>query len=581
MVIWLGSAAHFDLVIRGGQLVDGTGGPARTADVAVRDGVVIEVGQVGGRGAREVDAAGAVVAPGFVDIHTHYDGQATWDKQLQPSSWHGVTTVVAGNCGVGFAPARPDHRDRLIELMEGIEDIPETALHAGLTWQWESFPEFLDALEAQPRDIDLATQVPHAALRVNVMAERALAGAAATGEDIAAMSRLAAEAVEAGALGFSTSRTINHKTLTGEITPSYDAGSDELVGISREIGRTGTGVLQYVTDWDDVDVDMNLMRAMVQASGRPLSASVLQHPLHADTYREVLAQITRANDDGLQVRAQVATRAIGLMMGLQCTLHPFMTNPKWKTIAHLPVAEQARIMADPDFKQAVIEARGERDHARLGAGAIRQFGRMYELGDPPDYEPDPSQAIAARAERDGRTALEYAYDLLIQDEGRALLYVPGGNYSSGNLDAVHEMLTHQYSVPGLSDGGAHVGTICDASFPTTLLQHWVRDRARDRLPLEFAVSRQARETARTVGLEDRGVLAPGYKADIIVIDMPNLTLRPPEMRYDLPAGKGRLLQRTDGYLHTFVSGVETYRDGEPTGDLPGQLIRGAQASPVR
>ncbi|ALC18721.1 amidohydrolase family protein [Streptomyces pristinaespiralis] len=571
---------EFDLVIRGGRLVDGTGGSSRTADVAVRDGLVVAVGRVGGAGAQEIDADGAVVSPGFVDIHTHYDGQATWDDRLQPSSWHGVTTVVAGNCGVGFAPVRPDHRDRLIALMEGIEDIPETALHAGISWDWQSFPEYLDALENRPRDIDLGTQVPHAALRVNVMADRALAGALATGEDIVAMSRIAREAVEAGALGFSTSRTINHKSLAGDITPSYDAGGDELVAISREIGRTGSGVLQYVTDFDDVEVDMRLIRQMVQASGRPLSVSLVQNPKN-DVYREVLAGIERANEDGLPVRAQVAPRAVGLVMGLQCTLHPFMANVHWRKIAHLPVSEQARAMADPEFKRAVLAASD--DHGmeqRAGMWAVRRFELMFELGDPPNYEPGREDSLAARAERVGRSPLELAYDVLLQDEGRGLIYVPALNYSSGNLDAVHEMLTHPYTLPGLSDGGAHVGTICDASFPTTLLQHWVRDRDGERLPLEFVISRQARQTAEAVGLHDRGVLAPGYKADINVIDLVNLRLGPPEVRYDLPTGKPRLLQRTHGYLHTVVSGVETYRNGEATGELPGRLVRGAKHGPA-
>ena len=572
--------AH-DLVIRGGTVVDGNGGTPVVADVAVDGGVVTEVGPDIGRGRREVDAAGAVVAPGFVDIHTHYDGQATWDERLLPSAWHGVTTVVMGNCGVGFAPVVPEHQQRLIELMEGIEDIPGTALHEGLSWEWSTFDDYLDALETRPHDIDFAAQVPHAALRVHVMGERAESGRPATADDIAAMAKLARAGVEAGALGFTTSRTLNHRSITGELTPSYDAGIAELAGIAAELGAAGKGVLQLVTDFVDVDADFDVMLAMMRASGRPLSVSLAQSPLSPQTYRDVLQRLADANVEGLRIRAQVAARGVGLLMGLPCTLHPFMTNPAWRRVAGMPIAEQVQAMRDPAFKADVLAAQTkEKNTALIGGRLIDKFHLMYELTDPPDYEPDPGQSIAARAARLGRTPEDVVYDLLLADDGYAMVYVTSLNYADGNLDAVHTMLTDPNTVPGLSDGGAHVGTICDGSFPTTLLQHWTRDRDHDRIPVEFIVQRQARDTARTVGLLDRGVLAPGYKADINVIDLDRLRLRRPQMRFDLPGGGRRLLQRAEGYRHTFVNGVEIYRDGEPNDDLPVRLLRGAQAAPA-
>jgi N-acyl-D-aspartate/D-glutamate deacylase len=453
-----------------------------------------------------------------VDIHTHYDGQASWDDRLIPSSWHGVTTVVMGNCGVGFAPVTPGHRQRLIDLMEGIEDIPGTALHAGLAWDWTSFGDYLGALAARRYDVDIAAQVPHAAVRVHVMGDRALAGEAATPDDVSAMAGLARAGVEAGALGFTTSRTLNHRSVTGELTPTYDSDVAELAGIAAALGEAGQGVLQLVADFLDVQADLDVILAMARASSRPVSVSLTQFPLRPLAYREVLTQLSAANEAGLVVRAQVAARAVGLLLGLQCTLHPFMTNPVWLD-------------------------------------------------------------IAARAAREGRAAADLAYDIITGDDGRAMLYVTALNYVSGNLDAVHEMLAHPCTLPGLSDGGAHVGTISDASFPTTLLAYWARDRDGGRLPVEYIVARQARDTARAVGLRDRGVLAPGYRADVNVIEMGRLGLRRPEMYFDLPGGGRRLLQRAEGYLHTFVRGQETYADGQPTDALPGGLIRGAQPAP--
>ena len=580
--------AEYDLVVRGGTLVDGTGAPGRTADVAVKDGVVAAVGtaekgRVAGRGTREVDADGCLVTPGFVDIHTHYDGQSTWDSSLAPSSWHGVTTVVFGNCGVGFAPVRPADHDRLIELMEGVEDIPGAALHEGLSWEWQGFGEYLDALGRRPHDIDFAAQLPHGALRLHVMGERGAQREEATSEDIAEMGRIAAAAMEAGALGFTTSRTLNHRTSRGEPTPTLTAAGPELAGIAEAVGRTGRGVLQVVSDFIDLEAEFAILRKMVEVSGRPLSISVAQSPVKPDNWIDILDEITRMNEAGLRTLGQVAARGVGILLGLSCTLHPFMFNPVWREIRELAPAEQARAMADPSFRERVLGAQEEQSRKSgssvLGGRLVEKYQLMFELGDPPDYEPDATRSLAARAEREGRTGAELAYDICMADEGRSFIYLPSLNYAGGNLDVVGRMLAHPYTVPGLSDGGAHAGTICDVSFPTTLLAYWGRDRERGRLDVPFIVSRQCRETARAVGLCDRGVLAPGYKADLNVIDFDGLQLQRPEMRYDLPAGGKRLLQSARGYLHTYVSGAEIYTDGTATGELPGRLVRGAQPAP--
>jgi N-acyl-D-aspartate/D-glutamate deacylase len=568
----------FDLIVRGGTVVDGTGSPARTADVAVKDGRVVEVGDVGDRATREIDADGAIVTPGFVDIHTHYDGQATWDPFLAPSSWHGVTTVVMGNCGVGFAPVHSHDRDRLVELMEGVEDIPGSALHEGLTWEWKTFSEFLDALERGAHDIDFATQVPHGPLRLHVMGERGAAREPATAAEIEEMGRLACEAIEAGALGFTTSRTLNHRTSRGEPTPTLTASREELVGIARAVGRSGMGVLQVVSDFIEAEEEFATFRQMVEESGRPLSFSLVQSPVDAQQYLKLMERLSEANADGLPMKGQVAARAIGLLLGLQCTLNPFMANPVWREISELSAEGQARAMKEPAFKERLLQAGAAPERKKLGGLIVTMFDRIFELEDPPSYEPEESQSIAARASREGRDPAEFAYDLLASGDGRTLLYLPFLNFLDGNLDAVGQMLRHEHTVPGLGDGGAHVGTISDGSFPTTLLSYWARDRHEGRIGLPFAVKRQCRDTATVVGLEDRGILAPGFKADLNVIDFERLGCRRPEVSYDLPAGGRRLLQRADGYLHTFVSGVEAYCTGEATGELPGRLVRSRPAS---
>ncbi|HEX5265240.1 MAG TPA: amidohydrolase family protein, partial [Acidimicrobiales bacterium] len=456
--------AEYDVVVRGGTVVDGTGCPSRTADVAVNDGVVVAVGTAGqgrvdGRGTREIDADGCLVTPGFVDIHTHYDGQSTWDSSLAPSSWHGVTTVVMGNCGVGFAPVRPSDHDRLIELMEGVEDIPGAALHEGLSWEWQSFSQYLDALETRPHDIDFAAQVPHGALRLHVMGERGARREEATEADIAEMGRIAADAIRAGALGFTTSRTLNHRTSRGEPTPTLTAAAPELAGIAECIGRTGQGVLQVVSDFIDVGAEFAILRQMVVASGRPLSVSVAQSPVKPDNWIDVLEEVSRMNAEGLPTLGQVAARAVGVLLGLTCTLNPFMFNPVWREISALAPAEQARVMADPDFRTRVLAAQAEMTSKKgssvLGGRLVEKYQLMYELGDPPDYEPRPEDSLAARAGREGRDGAELAYDICMADEGRSFIYLPSLNYAAGNLDAVGQMLAHPHTVPGLSDGGAH------------------------------------------------------------------------------------------------------------------------------
>jgi N-acyl-D-aspartate/D-glutamate deacylase len=578
--------AEFDLIVRGGSVIDGTGADARTADVAVVDGIIVEVAEAGrlsGSAHRTIDADGALVIPGIVDIHAHYDGQATWDSRLQPSSWHGVTTAVMGNCGVGFAPVHDADHNTLIELMEGVEDIPGAALHEGLSWNWNSFGEFLDAVEARPHDIDFAAQVPHGALRLNVMGERGANHEDATADDIAAMAELAREGIEAGGLGFTTSRTRNHKTSTGAYTPTLTAAPEELIGIAEGVGAAGTGVLQVVSDFLDVDAEFATLRAMVERSGRPLSISVVRNPLLPDDFRTWLAHITAANADGLVMTGQVASRAVGLILGLECTLNPFLTNPVYREIADRSLADKVVALCDPSFRERLLTEAGERARTRLGGNLIARFDLLFEMADEPDYEPSLDDSIFARATRTGVSAEELALDVMVHNggrqDGKGLLYLPFLNYVDGNLDGLHEMLVHPHTVPGLGDGGAHVGTICDGSFPTTLLSYWGRDRDRDRIALPYLVQQHCRDTARTVGLLDRGVLAPGYRADINVVDFDNLRLHKPEIVADLPAGGRRLLQRADGWRHTIVAGHETYRNGVATDALPGRLIRGAQPAP--
>jgi N-acyl-D-aspartate/D-glutamate deacylase len=564
-----------DLLVRGGRIADGLGSPLFEADVAVRDGRIVAVGHDLGPAREVLDAAGAVVAPGFVDIHTHYDGQAVWDSTLASSSWHGVTTAVMGNCGVGFAPVRVPDRDRLIELMEGVEDIPGVALHEGLDWDWESFSDYLRALERRPHDMDLCAQLPHGALRVYVMGERAARLEEATPDDVARMRELAAEAMRAGALGFSTSRSINHRTIKGDPTPSLRASEAELTGIAMGLADAGRGVLQLLSDFDtpSLEEEFAMLRRVVEKSGRPLSFTVAQKHDDPEGWRKLLQLVAQAVKDGLPIRGQVAPRPIGMLLGLQASLNPFSGSPMVREIADKPLPERVAIMRDPAFKASVLEHLGRTTRKRL------DLKLLFPFGDPPNYAPDPSTSIAAQAERTGRSPDDLAYELILQDEGRAFLYTPFANYRHGNLDACREMMEDPNTVIGLGDGGAHVGMISDASFPTFLMTHWSRECGRsDGFDLSWLIKRQTSDTARTVGLLDRGVVAPGMKADLNVIDVAKLALPAPRMTFDLPAGGKRLLQKAEGYRATVLSGIVTYRGGEATGALPGRLVRGPQAA---
>ena len=570
--------SSFDLVIRGGEVADGLGSALRNADVGVRDGRIVEVGKLAGSGRQEIDARGLLVTPGFVDIHTHYDGQVMWDSQLAPSSWHGVTTAVMGNCGVGFAPVRTRDHERLIELMEGVEDIPGAALHEGLGWGWESFADYLDAVERRPHDIDVCAQLPHGALRVYVMGERAARLEAATPDDIAQMRSLAAEAMRAGALGFSTSRSMNHRSIKGDPIPSLRATRDELMGIALGLRDAGRGVLQFISDFNapSLEVEFAMLRELVEVSGRPMSISLAQRHSSSRGWRKLLDLVGDAVAAGLTMRAQVAPRPIGVLFGLQGSRNPFSACPSFKAeVAALPLAGKVERLRDPLLRARLlveIEAlQGDSMGLRLTA-----FDRIFPFGDPPDYEPAARSSLAAQAASRGVSAAELAYDLLLEDEGRAFLFAPFANYADYNLDACREMLDDPNTVVGLGDGGAHVSIISDGSFPTYLLTHWGRDRPQGRFDLAWLVKRQTSDTARAVGLLDRGVIAPGMKADLNVIDMAKLGLSAPVMSADLPAGGKRLLQRASGYVATVVSGVPVYRDGQATGALPGRLVRGPQ-----
>ena len=573
----------YDLVIRGGTVHDGRGSAPRSADVAVVGDRIEAVGEIDvgriGPDTEVVDATGMLVTPGFVDAHTHYDGQVTWDPYLAPSTYHGVTTIVTGNCGVGFAPCRPDQRDWLIGLMEGVEDIPGTALHEGIDWRWETFPQYLDALETAPLAVDVGTQVPHGAVRAYVMGERGPAHEVATPEEIDQMAQVVREAVEAGALGFSTSRTIKHRDSKGVVTPSITAHADELVGIARAMGTTGKGVVQGISDFMDFEEEFELFRLMAEASGRTTSITVEQQDARPKWWRQLLDGISEAQAAGLDMRGQVPPRATGVILGLTATLNPFLLSAHYRPLSTLPLDERVAAMRDPEVRKSILS--DEVPELGLVTEIVTAWHKMFRLEDPPDYEPAAEDSFAGIAEREGRTPQEVAYDVLLEDDGRALIYHPLFNYLPGDLSYVREMMDHPHTVMGLSDGGAHCGTICDASFPTTVLQHWGRDRSRGpRFPVEDLIKKQTSETAALVGLLDRGVVEPGYKADLNVIDFERLRARRPTIVNDLPAGGRRLVQRADGYVATIVSGRVAFREGEPTGELNGRLIRGAQSPPM-
>ena len=579
----------YDLKITGGTLVDGTGSPPTRGDVAIRGDRIVAVGDCPGDAARVLDATGCLVTPGFIDLHTHYDGQATWDREMAPSSWHGVTTAVMGSCGVGFAPVRRGEEDRLVDLMEGVEDIPGAALHEGIPWGWQRFSQYLDAVDALPHAIDLLAHVPHDALRLYVMGERAAAGEAATPDDVAAMCAELADALDAGAVGLSIGRTDNHRTAAGRKTPGAEVHAPELMALAGVFSGRDKGVLQAVSDFDQekgadrFDAEFDLIEEMARAAGRPLSMSLMQRINVPMQWEQMLARVDQANAAGGQLWVQVAPRPIGVVLGFGTTFQPFMAHPTYKKLHHLPLRERIAELRKPEVRAQLFSERPDKiagDGSAMPPLADQMIARideaaflMFPFADPPDYEPDPASSLAMRAATTGKSTLEVLLDALCEDDGQALVYFAIFNYLGMNLDVVHQMLSHDRALMGLSDGGAHVGTICDASFPTTLLSWWARDRPGDRFTVEDVVHKLTGRQADYLGLGDRGVLEAGRLADLNLIDLDALELRRPELVADLPAGGARLLQRAEGYRATVKSGVVTFAEGQSTGALPGRLVR--------
>ncbi len=581
-----------DLIIRGGKIVDGTGKDAFIGDIAVRDGKITHVGTVEGEARREINAEGRLVTPGFVDIHTHYDAQATWDPHLLPSGWHGVTTVIVGNCGVGFAPAKPHQHQMLIELMEGVEDIPGAALSEGIKWDWETFPEYLDALDRAPKAIDIGTHVPHGSVRTYVMGERGANTEAATAQDIKEMAAIVKEGIQAGALGFSTSRTMGHKALNGEPVPGTFAAEDELFGIGRTLGELGTGVFELAgagaagdIGGDEIDSalkEIDWMQRLSKEIQRPVSFAMLQFDSAPNQWRELVEICHKSQADGADVLAQFAPRPFGILTGHQTEANQFLSRPAYLEIKDLPLPERVERMRDPAVRERILGP--ERDTS-AGFGSMldnpEMLKKIFPLGDPPDYEPAPEQSIWAIAQREGKKPDEVLYDYMLRDEGKELLLLTFFNYSDGNLDLMYELFNDDRAVVSLGDGGAHCGVICDASLQTFMLTHWARDRSRGpNIGLEQAVKAITQDTAVVYGLNDRGIIAPGYKADFNVIDFENLSLRRPEMVFDLPGGARRLIQKATGYDATIVSGEIVMQGGEATDARPGQLLRGARPAPA-
>ncbi|MGV0872270.1 N-acyl-D-amino-acid deacylase family protein [Mycolicibacterium sp. XJ879] len=571
----------YELVIRGGTVVDGLGGDPFVGDVAISDGVIAAVGAVDGTGTREIDATGLLVTPGFVDLHTHYDGQAIWSDRLTPSSAHGVTTAVMGNCGVGFAPCRPEDHDVLVDVMAGVEDIPGVVMVDGLPWSWETFPEFLDALESRHRDIDVAALLPHSPLRVYVMGQRGVDREPATTEDLALMRKLAAEAVQVGALGFASSRFTLHKTESGRPIPSYDADRAEIEAIARGVDDAGGGLIQFVPDLvaGDYEPVLQTVFDVAEDVGLPVTFTLAIGNAGDPFFVDALTMVEKANSAGGDITAQIFPRPIGLVLGLELSGNPFVMYPSYREIAALPLAERVAEMRKPEVRQRILSDTPASDGHPL-MFAAQAFEWMFPLGDPPNYEPPRSESIASRARVRGVSPLEEAYDRLLDDDGHAMLLVTLANFRDGSLDTVAELIRRDDVVLGLGDGGAHYGMICDASFPTYMLAHWARDRASGRLSVAEAVRELTSVPARVAGLADRGRIAVGYKADLNVIDHDAVQLHRPVVAHDLPAGGRRLDQRADGYVATIVSGEVIAEHGVPTAARPGRLIRGRQPEPT-
>jgi len=569
-----------DLIIRGGTIVDGSGGTPFEGDVAIDGDRIVEVGKVAGEAKREIDARGMLVTPGFVDIHTHYDGQATWDPLLAPSSWHGVTTAVMGNCGVGFAPVRPDQHQFLIELMEGVEDIPGSALAEGIDWRWERFPEYLDALEAKPRAIDVGTQVPHGAVRAYVLGERCNTDYVPNEAEIAQMAALVREGVEAGALGFSTSRTLLHRDVRGVHVPGTFAGSDEMLALGMAMKGLRHGVYELVSDHLGDDDEWEWVKTFARESGLPVTLVATSAGAYQGDKMYNIAEEARVQ--GMEIRPQIAGRPTGVLHGLTSSLNIFASHPTYRRdIAHLPLAEKVAMMKKPEVRAALLAEAPTFRNGPMALGSDDFLYRVFPLGERPDYEPDRAASVGGLAEAAGVSPKEMMYDLLLREGGRELFYQPLGGYVTYNFDFFRKNMQHPNVVFGLSDGGAHCGVIADAGMPTFILTHWGRDRTKgERFPLEFLVRKLTRDTAMAYGLSDRGQLKPGLLADVNVIDFDKLRLYRPEAVYDLPAGGRRLVQRASGYRHTVKSGQVTFQDGEHTGALPGSLVRGGREARI-
>jgi N-acyl-D-amino-acid deacylase len=575
--------SEFDIVVRGGMVHDGSGGEPYAADIAIRDGRIVEVGNAAGRGAEEIDATGRIVTPGFVDIHTHYDGQITWEHTLAPSSTHGVTTVVMGNCGVGFAPCRPGHRELMIKMMEGVEDIPEAVMADGVPFDWETFPDYLDAIEKRHADIDFAAQLPHNPLRVYVMGERGANDEPATAEDLAEMRKLTEEAVRAGAIGVSTTRHTAHRYRSGRNVPTVMLdGDEEVLALAAGLGDAGTGVFEILNDGRRSRPEqLELMRAIAKVSGRPVSFTLTQESeSQGQSWRDMLGGLERANAEGLQIKAQVMPRPVGILLGLDLSLNPFRFHPSFRDIENLPLAEKVAALRDPAMRARLLAEKSD-DPNPFFKSIVDDLEWLFPLGDPPNYHPDKSDSIAARAIAEGKDPLEVIYDALLEQDGKAVLYRPSANRAGERFEGFGTVcLKHPDVLMGLSDGGAHYGMICDGALPTYFLLHWAGHPDPDkRVELPRAIQKLSSETAEAVGLNDRGRIALGMKADINVIDIDRLELDPPRPSYDLPTGGRRLLQEARGYDATIVSGVVTYRGGKHTGALPGRLVRGAKSAP--